>query len=144
MSGAPFPDPRLRLAPELFFNLCIPARAVLGVIVFAAGDGIGDTARLLLAGILAVVAAGLATKWATVGDNTWKRYPRAITMLGLAAWVLARGRGGYADAGVLVFADAMLGLHSRHQAARLCALAHRAGADAGASAPICGDGWEIV
>jgi hypothetical protein len=144
MDGAPFPDPLLRLPPRLFFELCVPARAVLGVFIFALGDGIGVAARVLLAGVLAVAAVGLLAKWVAVGDRTWKRYPRAITMLGLAAGILARAGGGYRAAGVLVIADALLGMHSRHQAARLCARAHRSKAGDPTFACKDVDSWEIV
>lgn len=95
---------------ENVFGLCVLLRILIGILIV-----VGTVGKWFILSLCALVVYGFYKKYESVGDSTWKCYPKVIlTYVSVALInIFSDDEQVKKTSGMLLISEAILGLNSR-------------------------------
>jgi hypothetical protein len=95
---------------EGVFALCVLLRILIGILII-----VGTVGKAFILSLCAMVVFIFSMKYKTVGDSTWKFYPKAILTYGSVALIniFSNDEQVKKSSGMLLISEAILGFNTR-------------------------------
>lgn len=95
---------------ENIFGLCVLLRILIGILIV-----VGTVRKWFILSLCALVVYGFYKKYESVGESTWKCYPKVILTYGSVALIniFSDDKQVKKASGMLLISEAILGLNSR-------------------------------